>query len=89
MIEKFASAILVGEASTSRGKSKFFGCKERKSDDTSSTVAKTLSAHVTPLGRDKEKRRGFVSQGFRMMVASLAERMATGIGSVLSSYRMK
>ncbi|KAK4386148.1 UNVERIFIED_CONTAM: hypothetical protein Scaly_2218600 [Sesamum calycinum] len=44
MIEKCASSVLVGEASTSKVKGKVAGREKRKKDETSSTVASTSSA---------------------------------------------
>ncbi|KAL0394623.1 UNVERIFIED_CONTAM: hypothetical protein Slati_4428500 [Sesamum latifolium] len=54
-IEKFAPSVLVGEASTFKAKSKDVRCWNRKKDDTSSTIASTSSAPVTPLGGGKRK----------------------------------
>ncbi|KAL0367091.1 UNVERIFIED_CONTAM: hypothetical protein Sradi_3599200 [Sesamum radiatum] len=56
-IEKSTPSVLVGEASTSKAKSKFAGREKRKKDETSSIAASTLSAPVTPLGGGKGKRK--------------------------------
>ncbi|KAL0361163.1 UNVERIFIED_CONTAM: hypothetical protein Sradi_3800800 [Sesamum radiatum] len=55
--EKSRLLVLVGKASTSKAKGKVAGCEKRKKDETSSTVASTLSAPVTLLGGGKEKRK--------------------------------
>ncbi|KAL0286606.1 UNVERIFIED_CONTAM: hypothetical protein Sradi_7143900 [Sesamum radiatum] len=89
MIEKSAPSVLVGEVSTSKAKGKDAGREKRKKDETSSTAVSTSSVAVTPLGRSKERGRGFVSQRFQMMFAFIAERRAIGRGSVLSSSLIK
>ncbi|KAL0298807.1 UNVERIFIED_CONTAM: hypothetical protein Sradi_6540500 [Sesamum radiatum] len=88
-IEKSALTVLVGEASTSKGKGKVVGREKRKKGEMFSTTANTSNIPVTPLGGVKERGRGFVSQEFRMMFAFIAERRAIGKGSVLSSSLMK
>ncbi|KAL0433752.1 UNVERIFIED_CONTAM: hypothetical protein Slati_2709500 [Sesamum latifolium] len=57
MIEKSAQSVLVGEASTSKAKGKVAKHEKRTKDETSSRAASTSSAPVTPLGRDKGKRK--------------------------------
>ncbi|KAL0292246.1 UNVERIFIED_CONTAM: hypothetical protein Sangu_3255900 [Sesamum angustifolium] len=57
MIEKSAPTVLVGEASTSKAKGKVARREKRKKGETSSTVASTSSAPVTPLGGGKGKRK--------------------------------
>ncbi|KAL0285090.1 UNVERIFIED_CONTAM: hypothetical protein Sangu_2794500 [Sesamum angustifolium] len=74
MIEKSAPSVLVGEASTSKAKGKVAGREKRKKDETSSTAASTSSATVTPLGRVKERGRGFISQRFQMVFALLPKK---------------
>ncbi|KAL0349825.1 UNVERIFIED_CONTAM: hypothetical protein Sradi_4131700 [Sesamum radiatum] len=54
---KFASVVLVGEASTSKVKGKVAGREKRKKGEISSTAASTSSAPVTPLGEGKGKRK--------------------------------
>ncbi|KAL0292213.1 UNVERIFIED_CONTAM: hypothetical protein Sangu_2530100 [Sesamum angustifolium] len=83
-IEKFASSVLVGEASTSKAKGKVAGREKRKEDEMSSTTASTSSAPVTPLGRGKGKRK-------RVHQSKILndERRAIKRGSVLSSSPMK
>ncbi|KAL0295300.1 UNVERIFIED_CONTAM: hypothetical protein Sangu_3202000 [Sesamum angustifolium] len=56
-IEKSALSVLVGEASTSKAKGKVVEREKRKKDETSSTVATTLSGLVTSLGWGKGKRK--------------------------------
>ncbi|KAL0457634.1 UNVERIFIED_CONTAM: Gag polyprotein [Sesamum latifolium] len=56
-IEKSAPSVLMGEASTSKVKGKVTGREKRKKDETSSTIASTSSAPVTPLDGGEEKRK--------------------------------
>ncbi|KAK4403169.1 hypothetical protein Sango_1057600 [Sesamum angolense] len=56
-IEKSALLVLVGEASTSKAKSKVAGHEKRKKHEMSSTAASTSSAPITPQGESKEKRK--------------------------------
>ncbi|KAL0311608.1 UNVERIFIED_CONTAM: hypothetical protein Sangu_2455500 [Sesamum angustifolium] len=56
-IQKSASSILMGEASTSKANGKVARREKRKKDETSSTAASTSSAPVTPLGGGKGKRK--------------------------------
>ncbi|KAK4382068.1 hypothetical protein Sango_2907000 [Sesamum angolense] len=56
-IEKSAPSVLVGEASTSKVKTKVAGREKRKKDETSSTTTSTSSTPVTPLGGGKGKRK--------------------------------
>ncbi|KAL0337572.1 UNVERIFIED_CONTAM: hypothetical protein Scaly_2032300 [Sesamum calycinum] len=88
-IEKSALSVLVGETSTSKAKGKVVGRDKRKKDEMSSTTVSILNTHVTPLEGVKERERGFISQGFRIMFASIAERMVNGRRSVLNSSAMK
>ncbi|KAL0285307.1 UNVERIFIED_CONTAM: hypothetical protein Sangu_2785700 [Sesamum angustifolium] len=55
MNEKFAPLVLVGDASTSKAKSKVAGREKRKKDEMSSIAASTSSAPVTPLNRGRER----------------------------------
>ncbi|KAL0358246.1 UNVERIFIED_CONTAM: hypothetical protein Scaly_1510300 [Sesamum calycinum] len=55
-IETCAPSVLVGEASTFKGKGKVAGREKRKKDETSSTAAST-SCSFTPLGEGKGKRK--------------------------------
>ncbi|KAL0307513.1 UNVERIFIED_CONTAM: hypothetical protein Sangu_3026100 [Sesamum angustifolium] len=89
MVEKFAPSVLVGEASISKAKDKITGLEKRKKAETSSTTVSTSSAPISPLGGVKERRRGFVSHGFRMMFAFIVVRRAIGRGSILSSSLVK
>ncbi|KAL0325254.1 UNVERIFIED_CONTAM: hypothetical protein Sradi_5094700 [Sesamum radiatum] len=57
IIEKSALLVLVGETLISKAKSKIIGCEKRKKDETSSIVASTSSALVTPLSEGKGKRK--------------------------------
>ncbi|KAL0439278.1 UNVERIFIED_CONTAM: hypothetical protein Slati_2410800 [Sesamum latifolium] len=57
MIKKSAPSVLMGEALTSKAKGKVAGREKRKKDETSSNVASTSSAPVTPLGGGKGKRK--------------------------------
>ncbi|KAL0285384.1 UNVERIFIED_CONTAM: hypothetical protein Scaly_2821200 [Sesamum calycinum] len=66
-IEKSAPSVLVGEVSTSKAKGKVAIREKRKKGETSSTAASTSSAPITLLAGVKERERGFVSLGFRMM----------------------
>ncbi|KAL0287927.1 UNVERIFIED_CONTAM: hypothetical protein Scaly_2750600 [Sesamum calycinum] len=56
-IEKSAPSVVMGEASTSKAKGKVVGCEKRKNDETSSSVASTSSAPVTPLGGKGKRKR--------------------------------
>ncbi|KAL0344386.1 UNVERIFIED_CONTAM: hypothetical protein Sangu_1326000 [Sesamum angustifolium] len=56
-IEKSASTVLMGEASTSKAKGKVARREKRKKGETSSTAASTLSAPITPPGGGKGKRK--------------------------------
>ncbi|KAL0317419.1 UNVERIFIED_CONTAM: hypothetical protein Sangu_2156200 [Sesamum angustifolium] len=88
-IEKSTSSVLVGEASTSKAKGKIVEREKRKKNETSITAASTSSAPITPLGGIKDRGRGFISQGFQMMFASITERRAIRRGIVLSTFPMK
>ncbi|KAL0445323.1 UNVERIFIED_CONTAM: hypothetical protein Slati_2255000 [Sesamum latifolium] len=56
-IEKSASSVLVGKASTSKAKGKVARREKMKKDEMYSTVASTSSAPVTPLGGGNGKRK--------------------------------
>ncbi|KAL0387772.1 UNVERIFIED_CONTAM: hypothetical protein Sradi_2659000 [Sesamum radiatum] len=88
MIEKSAPTVLMGEASTSKANGKVAGREKRKKGETSSTVASTSSAPITPLGEGKGKRKR-VCKSRILNDAFIDVRRVIGRGSSLSSSPMK
>ncbi|KAL0301596.1 UNVERIFIED_CONTAM: hypothetical protein Sradi_6436400 [Sesamum radiatum] len=89
MTKKSAPMVLVGEASTCKAKDKVAGREKRKKGETSSTVASTSSAPITPLSGCKGKRKRVCQSRILNDVCIYGMRRAIGRESVLNSSRMK